>query len=85
MSNLKEFPALLDHVREAVGGCQVFVQVPLVGFAQRVLPAHHSAAHTHTPAHYNLDNRYPFLAHIPCVYMSNAHLGEEASRRAVFR
>lgn len=37
----EEFPALLDHVRQAVSGSQVLIQVSLVRLSQCLLPVHH--------------------------------------------
>lgn len=41
----EELPALLDHVRQAVGGSQVLVQVPLIRLPQSLLSVHHPAPH----------------------------------------
>lgn len=40
----EEFPALLDHVCQAMSGSQVLVQVSLVRLSQRLLPVHHPLA-----------------------------------------
>ncbi len=37
----EEFPALLDHVCQAMSGSQVLVQVSLVRLSQCLLPVHH--------------------------------------------
>lgn len=37
----EEFPALLDHVCQAVSRSQVLVQVPLVWLSQCLFPVHH--------------------------------------------
>lgn len=37
----EEFPALLDHVCQAMSGSEVFIQVPLVWFSECLLPVHH--------------------------------------------
>lgn len=40
----EEFPALLDHVRQAMGGSQVLIQVPLIRLPQSLLSVHHSVS-----------------------------------------
>lgn len=37
----EEFPALLDHVCQAMSGSQVLIQVSLVRLSQVLLPVHH--------------------------------------------
>lgn len=37
----EEFPALLDHVCQAMSGSQVLVQVPLVWLPECLFPVHH--------------------------------------------
>lgn len=40
-TNPEEFPALLDHVCQAMSGSQVLIQVSLVRLSQVLLPVHH--------------------------------------------
>lgn len=37
----EEFPALLDHVCQAMSGSQVLIQVSLIWLSQCLLPVHH--------------------------------------------
>lgn len=47
--HLEEPLSLGDHVSQALGGCQVLAQVPLVGSSQTVLPVARPAAVTQNP------------------------------------